>query len=62
MNIISPSLSDIFTTAISSNQFIDDLKLATIAAIFNAGERDDLNNYKPISVLPINARVFEKLT
>ena len=54
MNIISPSLCDIFTTAISSNQFIDDLKIAKIAAIFKAGERDDLNNYtcRPISVLP----------
>ena len=50
-----------FTTAISSNQFIDDLKIAKIAAIFRADERDDLNNYRPISVLPTIARVFEKL-
>ena len=60
MNIISPSLCDIFTTAISSNQFIDDLKIAKIAAIFKAGERDDLNNSRPISVLPTIARVFKK--
>ena len=61
MNIISPSLCDIFTTAILSNQFIDDLKIAKIAAIFKAGERDYLNNYRPISVLPTIAQVFEKL-
>ena len=61
MNITSPSLCDIFTTTISSNQFIDDLKIAKIAAIFKAGERDDLNNSRPISVLPTIARVFEKL-
>ena len=61
MNIISPSLCVIFTTAIRSNQFTDDLKIAKIAAIFKAGERDDLNNYRPVSVLPTIARVFEKL-
>ena len=52
MNIISPSLCHIFTTAISSNQFIDDLKITKVAAVFKSGERDDLNNYRPISVLP----------
>ena len=61
MNIISPSLCDIFTTAISSNQFIDDLKIAKVTAVFKAGERDNLNNYRPISVLPTIARVLEKL-
>ena len=61
MNIMSSSLCDIFTSAISSNQFIDDLKMTKIAVIFKAGERDDLNNYRPISVLPTIARVFEKL-
>ena len=61
MNIISPSLCGIFTTAISSNQFIDELKIAKVAAVFKAGERDDLNNYRLISVLPTIARVFEKL-
>ena len=61
MNIISPSLCDTFTTAMSSNQFIDNLKIAKIAAIFKAGERDDLINYRPISVLLKIARVFEKL-
>ena len=61
MTIISPSLCDIFTTAISSNQFIDDLKIAKITAIFQEGDRDDLNNYRPVSVLLTVARVFEKL-
>ena len=61
MNIISPLLCDIFTTAISSNQFIDDLKIAKVAAVFKAGERDYLNNYRPISVLLTTARVSEKL-
>ena len=41
MNIISPSPCNIFKTAISSNQFIDDLKIAKTA-------RDDLGNYRPI--------------
>ena len=53
MNIISPSLCDIFTTTVSSNQFIDNLKIAKVAAVLTARDIDDLNNYRPISVLPI---------
>ena len=32
-----------------------------MAPVFRKGERDDLCNYRPISVLPTVARVFEKL-
>ena len=29
--------------------------------IFKAGEKEELNNYRPVKVLPIIARIFEKL-
>ena len=32
-----------------------------MAPVFKKGERDDLGNYRPISVLPTVPRVFEKL-
>ena len=32
-----------------------------MAPVFKKGKRDDLDNYRPISVLPTVARVFEKL-
>ena len=42
--------------------FPDDLKMAKVIPDFKGGDRDDLGNYRPISVLPAFARIFEKLT
>ena len=35
--------------------------MAKVSAIFKSGEKEDLNNYRPISVIPALARVFERL-
>ena len=59
--IISESLTDIFNTSLESNTFPDDLKEAGMIPIFKNGERNDLQNYRPISVLCTVAQVFEKL-
>ena len=39
----------------------DDLKTGKVAPVFKSGDRDNLNNYRPITVLPTIARAFEKL-
>ena len=44
-----------------SRAFPDDLKMAKVTPAFKGGDRDDLGNYRPISVLPTVARIFEKL-
>ena len=59
--IIYQSLTDIFNLSISSSVFPSEWKMAKVAPIFKSGDRDDLNNYRPISVLPTIARVFERL-
>ena len=41
--------------------FPDDLKIGKVAPVYNSGDKDDLNNYRPISVLPTVARVIEKI-
>ena len=59
-NVISRSLADIFNTFIQSGIFPDDFKMAGITAIFKDGEKGDVSNYHPISILCTAARVFEK--
>ena len=59
--IIAPSLTDIFNFSLASNVFPDDLKVGKIAPVHKSGDKDQLNNYRPISVLPTVARVFEKI-
>ena len=58
---IAPFFSDIFNLSISTNSFPNDLKTGKVSPAHNSGDRDDLNNYRPISVLPTIARVFERL-
>ena len=41
--------------------FPDDLKTGKVAPVFKSGDRDNLNNYRLVTVLPTIARVFEKL-
>ena len=41
--------------------FPDDWKLAKVTPIFKQGDRSDMNNYHPISVISAIAKVFERL-
>ena len=60
-DIVALHLADIFNYSLVSKHFLDDFKIGKVSPISKNGERDDLNNYRPISVLPSKARVFEKL-
>ena len=59
--VVAPFLTDIIHFSITSNIFPDDLKVGKISLVHKSGDRDDLNNYRPITVLPTTARVFERL-
>ena len=37
------------------------LKLSRVIPVFKSGNKDDLINYRPISLLPVISKVFEKL-
>ena len=59
--VISEFLCDIFNLSIATGCFPDSWKIARVAPIFKSGQPDDRSNYRPTSVLPVLARVFEKL-
>ena len=59
-SIVSPSLALIFAKSIETGIFSDEWKLARVTPIFKKGKRDDPNNYRPISVIPTVAKIFEK--
>ena len=59
--VIYKQLTDLFNLSLKTREYPDDWKLAKVSPVFKAGERNDPNNYRPISVLSTISRVFEKL-
>ena len=58
--IIARSLTYIFNLSVSTGLFVDDWKDARVIPIYKEGDRRNLGNYRPISILPIVSKVFEK--
>ena len=55
------SLTLLLNTSIETSIFAESWKLARVIPIFKDGDRADKSNYRPISVSPVIARLFEKL-
>ena len=59
--IIAPSLSKLFNKSLSSGVFPDDWKIARISPVFKSGDSSLHGNYRPISVISIISKIFEKI-
>ena len=59
--VIFNSICDISNFSIFSASFPDSWKIARVAPTFKRGKPDDRSNCRPISVLPVVSRLFEKL-
>ena len=61
-DLISESLALIFNQSIATGIFPDEWKSARITPLFKkAGSRNDPSNYRPISIIPVVAKVFERI-
>ena len=61
LTFIENSLAFMFNTSIETSMFPDSWKIARVTLIYKNGDRADKSNYRPISVLPVISRLFEKL-
>ena len=60
-DLLSNSLAVIFNCSINTGIFPDEWKCSKVIPLFKHGERSDLNNYRPISIIPVVAKVFERI-
>ena len=53
------SLHIFFNETIESSKFPTSLKQANITPVFKKGSRNQKENYRPVSILPIISKIFE---
>jgi hypothetical protein len=58
---IAVPLNDIFNKSFATGLFPDKLKYAKVTPVFKNDDKFCVNNYRPISVLPIFSKILEKL-
>ena len=58
--MIAPSLCGIFNKSLQLGSLPRDWKLANVVYVHKKGAKDHVENYRPISLLPIVSKVFER--
>lgn len=58
--IVQP-LAYIFNMSVSSGIVPNNLKIARVVPIHKQGDKRDINNYRPISILPALSKILEKI-
>lgn len=58
--IIGSSVTKLMNMSLESAVFPHRWKLAKVTPLFKSGERDNLSNYRPISVLPVLSKLLER--
>lgn len=58
---LSPALTILFNNCMNNGYFPDELKIAKVIPLYKSGDKNNLSNYRPISLLPVISKIFEKL-
>ena len=57
---ISNSITNICNLSIQTSMFPCQWKIAKVIPLFKSGNKEECNNYRPISVLPLLSKILEK--
>ena len=59
--IIDKHLTNIINNDLLRNSFSDSAKIASVRPIFKKGERTEMGNYRPVSILNCFSNIYERL-
>ena len=60
-NFFAEAICFYFNKSLENGKFPNCLKLANITPVFKKGARTSKNNYRPVSILPVFSKIFERL-
>ena len=61
VSIVKQPLSLIFNTSVDECIFPSKLKFANVSPLFKKGDNTNKENYRPISILPVVSKIFERV-
>ena len=54
-------LFHVFKVSIKQGIFLDNLKIAKLTPTFKSGAKNNVSNYRPLSILPVFSKVLERI-
>ena len=60
VEVIAPSLTDLFCKSLRLGTLPEDWKLANVVPAYKKDQKDQVENYRPISLLPIVSKALER--
>ena len=60
INIITDFIYNNFNNSMFSSYFQSNLKNADITTVFKKNNRENVENYRPVSILPVLSKVYER--
>ena len=60
-SVIAPQLSTLINITVDTGVFPDRLKKAQVTPLFKKNDPLVISNYRPVSILPIFSKLFEKV-
>ena len=61
MQLIKGPLAHIYNLSLNSGVFPDIWKTAKVKPLYKKGDKCDMKNYRPISIIPVFAKLLERL-